>query len=91
VTRRAANTGSDHRNQFTQPIGGAPPHGPHRGYNTSLLFACIHTSVWPTPVPLFVLALGLGVLAQRTRSLVGPIVLHGLFNGISCVQLLWRL
>jgi membrane protease YdiL (CAAX protease family) len=59
-------------------------------FGTSLLFACIHTSVWPTPVPLFVLALGLGVLAQRTQSLVGPIVLHGLFNGISCVLLLWR-
>jgi membrane protease YdiL (CAAX protease family) len=57
-------------------------------FGTSLLFACVHTSVWPTPVPLFVLALGLGALAQRTRSLVGPIVLHGLFNGVSCVQLL---
>ncbi|MGH7224770.1 MAG: lysostaphin resistance A-like protein, partial [Gemmataceae bacterium] len=52
-------------------------------FGTSLLFACIHTSVWPTPMPLFVLALGLGVLAQRTRSLVGPIVLHSLFNGVS--------
>ncbi|HEY7423051.1 MAG TPA: CPBP family intramembrane glutamic endopeptidase [Gemmataceae bacterium] len=57
-------------------------------FGTSLLFACVHTAVWPTPVPLFVLALGLGILAQRTRSLVGPIVLHSLFNGVSCVQLL---
>ncbi|HEY7423036.1 MAG TPA: CPBP family intramembrane glutamic endopeptidase [Gemmataceae bacterium] len=57
-------------------------------FGTSLLFACVHTEVWPTPVPLFVLALGLGILAQRTRSLVGPIVLHSLFNGVSCVQLL---
>ena len=57
-------------------------------FGTSLLFACIHTAVWPTPIPLFVLALGLGVLAQRTRSLIGPIVLHSLFNGVSCVQLL---
>ncbi|HTU17561.1 MAG TPA: CPBP family intramembrane glutamic endopeptidase [Gemmataceae bacterium] len=56
-------------------------------FGTSLMFACIH-SAWPTPIPLFVLALGLGVLAQRTRSLVGPIVLHSLFNGVSCVQLL---
>jgi membrane protease YdiL (CAAX protease family) len=56
-------------------------------FGTSLLFACIHSS-WPTPIPLFVLALGLGVLAQRTQSLVGPIVLHSLFNGVSCVQLL---
>lgn len=58
-------------------------------FATSLLFACVHVSVWPTPVPLFVLGLGLGVLAARTRSLVGPIVLHSLFNGISCVQLMF--
>jgi membrane protease YdiL (CAAX protease family) len=57
-------------------------------FGTSLLFACIHTAVWPTPVPLFVLSLGLGILAQRSGSLVGPMVLHSLFNGISCVQLL---
>jgi membrane protease YdiL (CAAX protease family) len=57
-------------------------------FGTSLLFACIHTPVWPSPIPLFVLALGLGFLTQRTGSLVGPIVLHSLFNGISCVQLL---
>ncbi len=59
-------------------------------FGTSLLFACIHSSVWPTPVPLFVLSLGLGVLAYRSGSLVGPIVLHGLFNGVSCVQLLMK-
>lgn len=57
-------------------------------FGTSLLFACIHTAVWPTPVPLFVLALGLGALTQRSGNLVGPIVLHSLFNGVSCVQLL---
>jgi membrane protease YdiL (CAAX protease family) len=57
-------------------------------FGVSLLFACIHTRVWPTPIPLFVLALGLGMLAQRTRSLVGPIVVHSLFNGVSCVELL---
>lgn len=57
-------------------------------FGTSLLFACVHASVWPTPIPLFVLALGLGMLAHRSQSLVGPIVLHALFNGISCVQLL---
>jgi membrane protease YdiL (CAAX protease family) len=56
-------------------------------FGTSVLFGCIHTSVWPTPIPLFVLSLGLGVLAFRTHSLVGPIVLHSLFNSISCVQL----
>src|SRR5262249_571240 len=55
--------------------------------SSSLLFAVIH-SAWPDPVALFVLALGLGWLAERTQSLVGPIVLHGLFNGIACAQLL---
>ncbi len=58
-------------------------------FGTSLLFAYIHAAVWPTPIPLFVLSLGLGMLAYRTHSLIGPIVLHGLFNGISCVQLLF--
>lgn len=66
---------------------GRTPLGPAI-FAASLLFACVHATVWPTPVPLFVLALGLGILAYRTRSLVGPIVLHGLFNAVSCVQLL---
>lgn len=57
-------------------------------FGTSLLFAYIHATVWPTPAPLFVLSLGLGVLAYRSGSLVGPIILHGLFNGVSCFQLL---
>jgi membrane protease YdiL (CAAX protease family) len=52
----------------------------------SALFACIH-SAWPTPIPLFLLALGLGLLAQQTQSLVAPILLHSLFNLIGCVQL----
>jgi membrane protease YdiL (CAAX protease family) len=59
-------------------------------FATATAFAALHSSVWPTPVALFVLAWGLGVLAHRTRSLVGPIVLHGLFNGLSCVLLLAR-
>lgn len=56
-------------------------------YGVALLFAAAHAAVWPTPVPLFVLALVLGWLAQRTQSLVGPIVLHGLFNSVSVVIL----
>jgi membrane protease YdiL (CAAX protease family) len=57
-------------------------------FGTALLFALVHASVWPTPVALFFLALGLGGLAWYTRSLAGPIVLHSLFNGYSCVMLL---
>jgi membrane protease YdiL (CAAX protease family) len=48
----------------------------------SILFANVHANVWPTPVPLFVLALGLGWSAYRTQSVVAPIVVHMLFNAI---------
>jgi membrane protease YdiL (CAAX protease family) len=57
-------------------------------YGTSLLWAMMHTPIWPTPVPLFVLGLGLGYLAYRTQSLVAPLTLHALFNGVACVMLL---
>jgi membrane protease YdiL (CAAX protease family) len=56
-------------------------------FGTALAFAALHSSVWPTPVALFVLGLGLGVLAWRSQSLAGPIVLHALFNGTNCVVL----
>jgi membrane protease YdiL (CAAX protease family) len=55
---------------------------------TSLLFVAIHTGVWPAWIPLLLLSIGLGWLAFRTQSLIGPIVLHALFNSISCVALL---
>jgi membrane protease YdiL (CAAX protease family) len=58
-------------------------------FGTAVLFAAFHSNVWPSPVALVVLGVGLGVLAWRTRSLVGPVVLHSLFNGVACVQLLW--
>jgi hypothetical protein len=58
-------------------------------FATAALFAAVHSSVWPSPVALFVLAVGLGTQALRTGSLAGPIVLHALFNGTACVQLLW--
>ena len=54
---------------------------------TSLLFAIAHATVWPSPVPLFFLALGLGWLAWRTQSIVPGIVTHSLFNAVACVQL----
>jgi membrane protease YdiL (CAAX protease family) len=54
-------------------------------YGTALLFAAFHTSVWPSPIPLLVLGLGLGYLAYRTQSLIGPMVLHALFNAVSAV------
>jgi membrane protease YdiL (CAAX protease family) len=52
---------------------------------SSILFAAVHANVWPTPIPLFVLALGLGWLAIRTRSIMPSIVAHALFNAVSVV------
>jgi membrane protease YdiL (CAAX protease family) len=58
-------------------------------FGASLCWAMMHLEIWPTPVPLFVLGLGLGYLAYRTQSLVGPLVLHALFNAVACVMLLY--
>jgi membrane protease YdiL (CAAX protease family) len=61
-------------------------------FGTAALFALFHASVWPSPIALFFLALGLGYLAYRTRSLVPSMACHSLFNAINFVQLLlvWR-
>ena len=49
---------------------------------TSLLFASIHEDVshWPS---LFVLALGLGYVYEKSGSLLRSIFMHALFNGIN--------
>jgi membrane protease YdiL (CAAX protease family) len=54
-------------------------------FASAILFAAVHSSVWPTPIPLLVLGLGLGWLALRTRSIVPSIVVHALFNGVAVI------
>lgn len=56
-------------------------------WSSSALFAAGHPA-WPTPIPLFVLALGLGYLTVRTRDITAAVVVHGLFNAVSFVYLL---
>lgn len=56
-------------------------------FASAVLFAWIHVNVWPSPVPLVWLALGLGWLAWRGRTLAGAVVLHAVFNAVACVAL----
>jgi membrane protease YdiL (CAAX protease family) len=58
-------------------------------YASALLWSMVHVPVWPSPIPLFFLGLGLGYLAYRTQSLIGPMVTHALFNGVACLTLLF--
>jgi membrane protease YdiL (CAAX protease family) len=51
------------------------------------VFASLHSDAWPAPIPLFVFALFLGYLAHHTNSLLGPITLHAIFNGVSMIML----
>lgn len=54
---------------------------------TALLFASIHpdASHWPA---LFVLALGLGYAYEKSGSLLRPIFMHAMFNGVTIATVL---
>jgi hypothetical protein len=68
------------------------PHLPVRVYgaiwSSAALFAAFHASVWPTPVPLMVLGLGLGWLMARTQTFLPGVLVHALFNACSVIHLL---
>ena len=57
-------------------------------YTSAAFFGLVHSSVWPSPIPLFALGLGLGWLAVRTRGFIVPAIVHGLFNAVSAVYVL---
>jgi membrane protease YdiL (CAAX protease family) len=57
-------------------------------YSSAAFFGLVHSAVWPSPIPLFAFGLGLGWLAVRTRGVLVPIIVHGLFNAISTVYVL---
>jgi membrane protease YdiL (CAAX protease family) len=56
---------------------------------SSLLFALAHVGWGPDPVALFLLALILGYVYQRTHRIVPSMVTHALFNGMA-LFMLWR-
>jgi membrane protease YdiL (CAAX protease family) len=55
---------------------------------TSLLFAGLHAPQWPAPIGIFFLSMALGVVYQRTGSLLTAMVMHGVFNGCSTILFL---
>lgn len=55
---------------------------------SSLLFALAHASHGPDPIPLFILALGLGFLYRRTQRIVPSIVVHALLNSCT-LAMMW--
>lgn len=57
-------------------------------YASATVFAVVHSAVWPSPIPLFVLGLGLGWLAVRMRGVLVPTLVHGLFNAVSVALVL---
>jgi membrane protease YdiL (CAAX protease family) len=65
-----------------------PFRNPAAVYSSAAFFAAVHSNVWPTPVPLFVLGFGLGYLVARTRRLLPAVIVHGLFNAVSAVRVL---
>ncbi len=54
---------------------------------SATLFALVHYSHGPAPIPLFLFAVGLGYLYQRTNRLLPCIVMHLLLNACSLVML----
>jgi membrane protease YdiL (CAAX protease family) len=54
---------------------------------TSAIFALLHFAQWPAPVPLFVLALVMGFLYERTHRLWPSIALHFCLNACSLAML----
>ncbi len=54
---------------------------------SSMIFAGLHADQWPAPIALFLLALGLGYVYERTGSLLAPICMHAVFNGFATLML----
>lgn len=54
----------------------------------SLVFALLHWGQGLAPIPLFFLSLGLGYLYRQTGSLIPPIIVHFVLNGLTMMMTL---
>ena len=71
--------------------GSRLPLGPWPVLLSAALFAGLHWSHGPDPIPLFVLAVGLGYLYQRTHRILPCIIVHLLLNSCTMAILLLEL
>ncbi len=55
---------------------------------SALVFAMMHAGNGPDPLPLFVLALGLGYLYRQTHRVTPCVIMHACFNSVSLL-ILW--
>ena len=87
-----------HSYSYASPIEETPSHvGGDRERTRPLwpilvsacLFALAHYSHGPDPIPLFVLAVGLGYLYRQTHRVLPCIVVHFLLNSCSLAALCW--
>jgi membrane protease YdiL (CAAX protease family) len=60
-------------------------------FANSLVFGALHANVWPTPIPLFFLALALCWLAIKTNGVWASFLAHSLFNAISTLMLFFSI
>jgi membrane protease YdiL (CAAX protease family) len=54
---------------------------------SSALFGAAHFGYGPEPLPIFLLAIVLGYVYQRTHRIIPCIVAHALFNGLTMATL----
>ncbi|MCA9196604.1 MAG: CPBP family intramembrane metalloprotease [Planctomycetales bacterium] len=54
---------------------------------SSTLFAMAHLGQGPPPIPLFILAVGLGYLYRQTRRIWPSLIVHALVNSLAVAQL----
>jgi membrane protease YdiL (CAAX protease family) len=52
---------------------------------SSLIFSALHFGQGAAPIPLFVLSLGLGYLYRQTGSIVPPLIVHMILNGLTLI------
>jgi membrane protease YdiL (CAAX protease family) len=72
-----------------------PPEGASIGiwpvFASAALFSLMHASHGPDPIPLFLLAIGLGYLYRQTRRILPCIIVHLLLNVCSLVALMFAI